>query len=308
VRYTTGAARHAGSHMSPKIALMGTKGAAVGVLKKLPAKGHTRMEIIKTNNIGEIQSLRLLATSRDSWYFTGFAVKSCQPGSKWIPFGCTHLWLDGKKISKKKAKQLADKGRSKRANRLTLYRGRMGPCEVDEPKAVFQVTTGFVEHAESNMRPRVTLIGTKGTFTGHIKVSSRKRITEQTTLKTKKEIGDVKRVVLEATGRDGWQFTKFAVKTWRWQHFGCTKRWLDGKPYDKHPYGFPYSDKIVLHPITKDCVAQFPKSWRKTKKGCGCSNVAKHGKCAKYKAKKTWCQTQDSCGKTSRKYGKWDWC
>lgn len=68
VRYTTGDERHANSHMSPKIALMGTKGAAVGILKKLPAKGHTMMTVIKTSNIGEIQSLRLLATSRDSWF------------------------------------------------------------------------------------------------------------------------------------------------------------------------------------------------------------------------------------------------
>jgi len=308
VRYTTGMARHANSHMSPKIALMGTNGAAVGVLKKLPKKGHTMMTVIKTANIGEIQSLRLLATSRDSWYFTGFSVKSCQPGSKWISFGCTHLWLDGKKISKKKKTKLADAGRSKRANRLTLYRGRMGPCEVDEPKAIFHVTTGFVEHAESRMRPRVTLIGTKGTFTGRIKVSSSKRVTEETTLKTKKDIGDVKRVVLEAVGRDGWQFEKFAVKTWRWQHFGCTKRWLDGKPYDKSPYGMPYSNKIVLHPINKDCHAHFPKSWKKTKRGCVCSNAKKYGKCAKYKSKKTWCKTKDHCGRTSHKYGKWDWC
>lgn len=105
VRYTTGDEKGANSHMRPKIALMGTKGAAVGVLKHLPLKGGTKMTVIKTDNIGEIQSLRLLATSPDAWYFTDFAVKPCQPGSKWIPFGCTHLWLDGRKISKKEAER-----------------------------------------------------------------------------------------------------------------------------------------------------------------------------------------------------------
>merc|ERR1711907_839359 len=227
VRYTTGDEHGANSHMRPKIALMGTKGAAVGVLKHLPVKGQTKMTVIKTDNIGEIQSLRLLATSPDAWYFTDFAVKSCQPGSKWIDFGCTHLWLDGKKISKKEAERRSRTGHSKRENRLTLYRNRYGPCEVMEPEATITVTTGFKDHADSKMKPKVTLYGTKATFTGLLNLPGAKRMTGTTVLKTKKELGRIQRVVLEAMGNDAWLFTKFAVKSsLSWQHFGCTNRWL----------------------------------------------------------------------------------
>merc|ERR1711907_265025 len=311
VRYTTGDEHGANSHMRPKIALMGTKGAAVGVLKHLPVKGQTKMTVIKTDNIGEIQSLRLLATSPDAWYFTDFAVKSCQPGSKWIDFGCTHLWLDGKKISKKEAERRSRAGHSKRENRLTLYRNRYGPCEVMEPEATITVTTGFKDHADSKMKPKVTLYGTKATFTGLLNLPGAKRMTGTTVLKTKKELGRIQRVVLEAMGNDAWLFTKFAVKSsLSWQHFGCTNRWLDGKPYNKTPYGLPYSNKITLHPIEKTCHATFPKSWgKKTKKGCFCNKDAKHGKCSKYSDKAAWCQTRDGCGKNSSKRGgSWDYC
>jgi len=310
VRYTTGDEHGANSHMRPKIALMGTKGAAVGVLKHLPLKGQTKMTVIKTDNIGEIQSLRLLATSPDAWYFTDFAVKSCQPGSKWINFGCTHLWLDGKKISKKAAEERSRKGHSKHENRLTLYRNRYGPCEVMEPEATITVTTGFKDHADSKMKPKVTLYGTKATFTGLINLPGAKRMTGTTVLKTKRELGRITRVDLEAIGTDGWLFTKFAVKTFAWQHFGCTHRWLDGKPYNKRPYGLPYSNKITLKPIDKTCLAKFPSSWgKKTKHGCFCDLDAKHGKCSKYGTKTAWCQTRDSCGSNSAKRGgSWDRC
>lgn len=161
------------------------------------------------------------------------------------------------------------------------------------------------------MKPKVTLYGTKATFTGLINLPGAKRMTGTTILKTKRELGRITRVVLEAMGTDAWLFTKFAVKTFGWQHFGCANRWLDGKPYNKRPYGLPYSDKITLKPIDKSCSAQFPKSWGKpTKHKCFCDKEAKHGKCSKYgSAHASWCQTRDGCGKNDRKKGgSWDEC
>lgn len=299
--------------MQPKIALMGTKGAAVVIIKQLPKPGKTRMTVIKTDNIGEIQSLRLLATSRDAWYFTDVSIKSCQPGSKWIQFGCTHLWLDGKKETPRQIYERERDGKAKHETKLTLYRNRYGPCEVMEPQAIIDVTTGFKDHAESLMKPRVTLYGTKATFTGHLKLPGKKSMSGITILKTKKEIGRVKKVVLQAVGTDGWLFTKFAVKVFTWQHFGCTKRWLDGKPFNKTPYGLPYSNKITLNPIEKTCWAEFPKTWKRTKAGCFCSASSKYGKCSKYSGHHKWCQTKDGCNPIHTAGEKmpvknWDYC
>merc|ERR1711959_623759 len=136
---------------------------------------------------------------------------------------------------------------------------------------------------------------------------------KKTVFKLKHDIGLVKKVHVHSSGIDGWMMSSFAVKTTPkmkavWQHFGCTDRWLDGKPYDTHPYHEPYGNQFTLGATKAVCKAKFPKDWHKTKKSCFCTNHGKHGKCKKYTSSKAWCATRDGCGKYSAGYGMWDYC
>jgi len=254
-------------------------------------------------NTGAIKSITLSATSRDGWYFTSFEVKACHKKSKWVHFGCTHQWLDGKPYDKSNS-YLAPY-----SSKVTLHAENKGRCK--RPSVAVKVSTGEVKYASSSQKPTVTIVGTKGSFTGRISVAS-KGYSKTTKFLLRKDLGHVKYVKLKASNRDGWYFTSLRVKTnaRKWQTLGCTSRWLDGKPYDKHSsYPEPYSNALTLKPVKKACKAHFPKGWKKTKKGCFCSGNPKNKKsvCGKHGGKKKWCRTRDGCGKSSV-HGKWDYC
>merc|ERR1711959_453759 len=302
IRYSTGTVSHAQSKMSPMIRLVAEKGVIKGSIQ-LPDSGKQMVAHIDGDaNAGAIKQIQLSATSRDGWYFTSFEVKACHKKSQRVHFGCTHQWLDGKPYDKSEyyAPYL---------NEVTLHAETKGRCK--RPSVAVKVSTGSVKYASSSQKPSVTIVGSKGSFTGKINVAS-KGWSETTKFTVRKDLGHVKSVKLKASNRDGWYFTSFRVKTnaRKWQSFGCTSRWLDGKPYDKHSsYPEPYGNALTLKPVAKSCKAHFPKGWKKTKKGCFCSGNPKnkHSMCGKHGGKKKWCRTRDGCGKSSV-HGKWDYC
>merc|ERR1712080_456805 len=79
--------------------------------------------------------------------------------------------------------------------------------------------------------------------------------------------GRIQRVVLEAMGTDAWLFTKFAVKTFGWQHFGCANRWLDGKPYNTRPYGLPSPTRSPSNPLTRAAVRNSRRTGERRPRG-----------------------------------------
>jgi len=135
---------------------------------------------------------------------------------------------------------------------------------------MLRTRTGKKPRSATTSMPKVTLVGTKGKFSGLLQ-TGRKGKVEVTTLVTG-HIGALVEIRLEATSTDGWYFTRFETracdftvdvnpgKTYpgtKWQDFGCTHRWLDGRPYNDEPslYRAPYSNRIVLRRVNSVCAA-----------------------------------------------------
>jgi len=305
VRYATGKRKFAASNSKPMVTLVAEEGEVRGQITP-PGKGHSKVTAFMGHaGIGEITKVLVSADNRDGWFFTSFEFKACAKGSKWVRVGCTHQWLDGKPYDKKG-------DNAPYSNEITLRPETHGRCKM--PTAVVKVVTGDAPYANSNQKPRVTLVGEGGTYTGRISLPRTGR-SKMTVFKLAKDIGVVKTVHVQASSIDGWLMDSFEVQTTPkgkdvWQEFGCTDRWLDKKPYDTAPYHMPYADKFPLQAAGKGdvCKAKFPKGWKRTKKGCFCAGKGKYGKCKKWTSTKSWCATRDACGRYSAGYGMWDYC
>ena len=111
------------------------------------------------------------------------------------------------------------------------------------------VITLDVKYAGSNMRPSVTIIGTKGYVNKTLKIAGKKNTMENVDF-VSKDIGDPVSILLRATNKNGWLFKDLKVKVGDspWYLFNNTNgyqiMWLDGQSYDslKSYSGYPYRD------------------------------------------------------------------
>jgi len=180
---------------------------------------------------------------------------------------------------------------------------------------LLRVTTGKEAYADSTMKPKIVVIGSKGTYTGKFNTGNRKGKVMTTTRYPDGDIGAVQKVTISSKNGNGWYFTKIEIKSGDldWQEVGCSNQWLDGK-LDDEPYGGSgvYSTSIDLHPVSEHCDADVPAEWgTKTKSGCFCKGAGKsQGICASYGSSYTWCRTMNNCKGHGKEYGKgrWDKC
>merc|ERR1711981_1478420 len=135
----------------------------------------------------------------------------------------------------------------------------------------FVLTTAKAAHADSAQSPQITVYGTKGHTVGVFESLPSAGETLSASIPYKKNIGRIQKVVLEASGRDGWlvhsikvrrkdkkgknKFQVLARGPCKDKMKGCQPGpfWLDGKPFDrKATYdGYPWSNKISMINFTQ---------------------------------------------------------
>jgi len=135
----------------------------------------------------------------------------------------------------------------------------------------FVLTTAKAAHADSAQSPQITVYGTKGHTVGVFESLPSAGETLSATIPYKNNIGRIQKVVLEASGRDGWliqslkvmrkdkkgknKFQVLARGPCKDKMKGCRPGpfWLDGKPYDrKKAYnGYPWAEKVSMINFTQ---------------------------------------------------------
>jgi hypothetical protein len=94
VRVTTGDEKYADSKQKPTVKLIGSKGIFSGKIS-LAGKGKSKVTTLFTSkDIGVINNVVLVASSKDGWLVTKVEVNPFKTGYK--SYGCLPYWLDGK--------------------------------------------------------------------------------------------------------------------------------------------------------------------------------------------------------------------
>jgi len=179
------------------------------------------------------------------------------------------------KAMKKAAEKHAKVWMKHVGKKLKAVKGRtkkmIAKAMAQEMSLHFVMTTAKAKHADSMQSPQVTVYGTKGHAVGVFESLPEGGKTLSASIPYKKNIGRIQRVVLEASGRDGWlvqsikvrrkdkkgknKFQVLARGPCKDKMKGCQPGpfWLDGKPFDrKATYdGYPWSNKISMINFTQ---------------------------------------------------------
>jgi len=192
-----------------------------------------------------------------------------------MPPGCRRCSVAASKrciLKKKKSVAKPNTRRRRAASSPRKYIDAGKPNTLGCDTYLLRTTTGNKDHAATRHSPKITLVGTKSSYHGILNVAGAGGVAI-TKMRTG-HIGALVEIRLEASSRDGWYFTRLETRSCefksdvipgraapgaRWQDFGCTHRWLDGKPFDKHfSYRAPYADRIVLRRVAGQCKVNSP--------------------------------------------------
>jgi hypothetical protein len=221
-----------GKASTPKITVVGETGQAE--VKFSPAgKGESNEEITPIAEIGGIEHISVTATGAEPWFFTSFEVKLND--GEWTPYGPGRVFL-----------QVGAEGDFHgypHAEEITLVK-KLSVCSI-------RTTTGNFKNSATDTKPKVTIVGEKGSESFHLSPGGKgKTITEATPVSD--ALGEIQSVKLEATGTSEWNFDTFDIKMNHnaWGPFGSTHQYLDSVPNkDKSSYHMqPHGASLTLTP------------------------------------------------------------